>query len=169
MKFAIVFALMLSSGLVWSAESSRASLSGYKGFVFGMTEQQARAVMPLGPLTPDGDRMRMKARDPAKVDGVEYGLSVILVNGALTMLSLQSMTQGTELQCQAKFDRVVSLIQSRYGAPDRSPKLDIIGRLARSNEAVFTFRDSNSIVAYALYAEKCTLLVAYKAGKGGSF
>jgi len=104
------------------------------------------------------------------VDGVDYSFSITLMKGKLDTILLSSDTKETDTGCQHNFNRVVSLVQTKYGPPDRTPGEKVYGRIARFNNATFTFQDGNAIVVSSFYIETCLVNVAYMAGKkGGSF
>jgi hypothetical protein len=162
--------VLLSISAVAAQDHKRAALPGYGGFLFGMTEQQARSVKSLSAPIPEPTRTRFKLAEPATVDGIDYVFSVTLMKGKLDTILLSSDTKETDTGCQYNFNRVVSLVQTKYGPPDRAPSEKVYSRIARFRDATFTFQDGNAIVVSSVYIETCLINVAYMAGKkGGSF
>ena len=172
MKFGLVIvaASMLAALAASAEESARNSLSGYDGFRFGMTEPEARSVQPLSSPILEPKRTRFRIAQSKRIDGVDYELSITLMKGKLDTILLSSDTHESDIGCQGNFQRVVSLVQSKYGPPDTTPSNKVLGGVARFEDATFTFKDGNAILLSSVFVKTCLVSVAYTAAKsGGSF
>jgi hypothetical protein len=166
-KFVVasVFAVMTTAA--YAQDNVRKTLPGYRGLSFGMTEQEARRVTQLGGPISESQNVRFEALAPVVVDGVSYKLSITLSKGRLDTVAMTSRTQESKSDCKYNFERVVSLIQSKYGSPDRAPDVQGLSGIASIRSVTFTFRDGNSIIASEAFVKSCLVNIAYTQGKKG--
>jgi hypothetical protein len=150
----------------YAQSDSRDKLPGYRGIMFGMTEAQARAAAKLGGPIPEPHGVRLKLLEPVIVDGVSYEMSMLLVSARVGSILLSNDSKRSSVPaCESTFQRVLGLVQSKYGMPDQP--VEAKRGILTTRSASFTFRDGNGLAVSMFYIDDCLTTIAYVKGKGG--
>jgi hypothetical protein len=155
---AAVLSAVLSSSV---PASERGSLSGFRTFLFGMTEDEIRRIVSV---EESGDRKflgRLTATHPIEIDGMPFRLSFRFNLAGLSEIELQNRMELASDACRERFDHALDLVRAWYGEPDAPPAREVFSGMAAAlnrastlQSAYFAFRDGARIRVFATYFER---------------
>jgi len=140
-----------------AADDGRPKLAGYEDLLFGTSEADFRKQVTIVSehQGPNGSGTLLTTDRIAKVDGSDYVVSAVVIDGVVVRILLNSHSDIDRARCERAFTTMVSFVQEKYGVVGKRIEG---GQDSSSMASKFTFRDGGTIVVNAIAASSILCL-----------